>query len=1079
MSENYNNSFVSMINDMAIMNKNSVEVLSKLNDVVTSSETSITINREDNEGNVSSFQIPTVNQLKKNIDILTQTVNSITNPTNTSYITDGNNTKKFVSTDLKREPVSIPSIDSVNNYNIKSNWFFESLMNPLLSVKIDLNDKITTEIGRVLSRRYIIKFEVTESGEYTDAGASSLNIFKNKFLNKNDFSINDFLSWLSDTNNKGVIGKDDISRLIDEEEFPINYKNLKGRGYFSVYKMEVDDINNKIWYHLNTSNFETKEGGVVSLTEGNELVLSKRSNITRYRIIETSNNDSDFKIALERLEGFDPVPIGENVLEYYSEIENDKYINVSVGFNEYNVLFLKSINTDTNIISSLWSKGTSFFTNDLLNSETNVALGDYYNTNVNDYGKILQDYSKLYSPIDTIVKPPVPVLDVNNFKVVQINKHLTDNENTEKLGKLQSKKESTKSKIEQITKAITDLNNELNGTSFSSTSSRQTLYSKLNSLYEQQESENKTLSSIIQSITSSRFENVPTPKYSVRGFWEIPGVSKINGIEHHIIKFLVQYRYSSKGSDANSTEGFSLDNFKNSNGDDLSTGYFSNWNELTTKTRERLFNKTTNKWEWKTENLTSGDEFNINSLDINIKDNEKIEVRIKSISNVGYPLTQLQSEWSNIMQIEFPSELSKNENYIQDTLDEASKDEVVIRINENLNSKGLFEHTKNSYIDNDTYIAHSDRNIVTSFSDNTKTPYTLSEYLNLLTNKITVLEEKINKVKGELQVILTKGSSSMLIKNNSTNYITIECEDYSTKTPDSYRTYVNEIKLIKDYNLSFRNISNTEGLSFLTNKNYIENSLIKLSDFNQTDDLLNRPCFVNQNNGYIKQVDKQKIWLCDKSLNGDEELYIKDKVSDISKNLGKNISTTNGDKITNEGDWSDDINLKCCIMPMLNSNIELTDIKEKSILEAKKDINIPINIYFKLGYNSGETDKSIFTVKDDSKDIKTRKIRFYTQTGDNAEPFTFELEFTLNRFKEAVFTEPPIQIREEIETTTNINTIQEEKSNYTSQIIRKTPYDQYNNDKSVYNEDGYWNVFEDEREYEDNRWYNRNEDDIF
>ena len=91
--------------------------------------------------------------------------------------------------------------------------------------------------------------------------------------------------------------------------------------------------------------------------------------------------------------------------------------------------------------------------------------------------------------------------------------------------------------------------------------------------------------SIVNNI-KAKYEsgNVVLPKYRVRGFWDIPDskVSPSSG-EQEIIKFRIRYRYLSEYGNANKEEEFT---YKSGNASVI--GRFSNWNEIETKTRERV-----------------------------------------------------------------------------------------------------------------------------------------------------------------------------------------------------------------------------------------------------------------------------------------------------------------------------------------------------------------------------------------------------------------------------------------------------------------------------------------------------------
>ena len=62
-----------------------------------------------------------------------------------------NTSKKIKSVDLNREPAQIANLNLVTSFGQGNNWFFESLMNPLLSVGIDLSGQIDENVNKVLS----------------------------------------------------------------------------------------------------------------------------------------------------------------------------------------------------------------------------------------------------------------------------------------------------------------------------------------------------------------------------------------------------------------------------------------------------------------------------------------------------------------------------------------------------------------------------------------------------------------------------------------------------------------------------------------------------------------------------------------------------------------------------------------------------------------------------------------------------------------------------------------------------------------------------------------------------------------
>ena len=52
------NSFISMMEKSAILYKNSVEILTKINDAITKTNITVTINSENTDGTISNYTVP-------------------------------------------------------------------------------------------------------------------------------------------------------------------------------------------------------------------------------------------------------------------------------------------------------------------------------------------------------------------------------------------------------------------------------------------------------------------------------------------------------------------------------------------------------------------------------------------------------------------------------------------------------------------------------------------------------------------------------------------------------------------------------------------------------------------------------------------------------------------------------------------------------------------------------------------------------------------------------------------------------------------------------------------------------------
>jgi hypothetical protein len=148
------NSFISLMEDISILNKNIVEIVAKLNTVISSTDSSVQFTLYKPDGNQSTYNMPTVGYLETQINNINNNIKRLsTFNDSTSLIIDGKSVKRIYTTDLNNEPSPLNTIPNISTFEPINNHFFESLMNPLLSINIDLTDKVNDTVDGVLIRR--------------------------------------------------------------------------------------------------------------------------------------------------------------------------------------------------------------------------------------------------------------------------------------------------------------------------------------------------------------------------------------------------------------------------------------------------------------------------------------------------------------------------------------------------------------------------------------------------------------------------------------------------------------------------------------------------------------------------------------------------------------------------------------------------------------------------------------------------------------------------------------------------------------------------------------------------------------
>jgi hypothetical protein len=950
-----------------------------------------------------------------------------------------NQYKKIITVDLNREPGDVGSLGSVSSFKALNNWFFDSLLSPIISVQLDLTGKIETNVRKVKSRRYIVDFAKDASGSLTPLGQSALNSFNTLFRGNSSIDITDFENWHNTT--PGVV--EPSNPKFDEQIFDLEPNELLYDGEFSVLRIQEDRLNRKLFYVLDKLEYVVRSTNQTQqLSIGNELMVNSERTSTKYKVIEVSTAESNPRVRLERLEGIEPIPVGISTLKMYSPVIYTQKVNISVGYDEREVIFVKPLNADNNLLARNWSLGTGFWTNDLrlesTTTDNGLTMEQFYIDYVYDYGEVLQDLVAKKTPNKLAGTPVSPTLNATNFKVVQINKHLTDTPDSNKIKQKHNLQLTLKSEVQQISDALIDKNKKAKFTKFKTESLRKQAELETEELIRKKDSKSKLLSTISQEIIS--LSKSPTikvePKFRVRGFWTMPESIVTRGTRpQEIVQFRVQYRYVSKDGTEPPIETFNVDN-------NQSKAAFSNWNEFKTDARKRTYNPATGEYTWVIEDIESADTPNINQIDISIQSNEKVEIRVKSISEVGWPESPTESDWSEILTIDFPDNLNNVVNENDFILKEATSEDLKIKMNQELSAKGLDDHLSDTIVVNNVTFHHDASKILSGMKDENGVSLDLFTYMKSLQDRIISLEEKISRAKGELEVIVLRNNQEFVLANGSETTFNIECEDYldtytGTGVP-SGRVYANNIYVIKDFVVKLRNKSTSSSLGLLSNRTYLQNADVYNSSAPQTfwvndqDELL-----TSETTGQTRtQMNNQFIWTVN------YESVLDNNVNKITENIGNLFTTNSSNSITNvlgNNEYSVGYN-ETTLLSFLGNNKSLLDPSKwidnsvsvssttkllttihpvvqnlESIVETNTDkiktvsptdansVIIPLNIYFKM--NSLDNNQSGLNYKYINLNLSRKtvthikKIKFFLENESENRPFVFTLKFNINRSK--------------------------------------------------------------------------------
>jgi hypothetical protein len=665
-------------------------------------------------------------------------------------------------------------------------------------------------------------------------------------------------------------------------------------------------------------------------------------------------------------------------------------------------------------------------------------MEQFYIDYVYDYGEVLKDLVAKKTPNKLAGVPNIPTLNLDNFKVVQVNQHLTDTPDANLVKQKHNIQLNLKAEVEQIQNAIGDRNKKLKITKFKSETDKKKHDLELFELINKKDSKSKLLASIAKEIIdlSANPKTKVDPKYRVRGFWSIPEATSTRGTKpQEIVQFRVQYRYVSKDGRESPIESYTIDGSN-------SKASFSNWTEFKTDARKRSYDSTTGEYFWEIQDLESAETPNINQIDISIQTNEQIEFRVKSISEVGWPESPVESDWSEIISIPFPDDLNNILNENDFILQEATKEDLKVSMNQELSAKGLDEHLSDQLTINSKTYHHDATKILSGMKDSNGNALDLFEYLKNLEDRVKSLEEKINRVKGELEVVILRNNQEFVISNGSETTFNVECEDYlesySASGVPTGRVYQNNIYVIKDFVIRVKNKATSSPLGLLSDKTYLQNSNVYNTAVpqcfwvNDKDELL-----TYDTTGSTKtQINNQFFWQVNYDSVSDTSVTklsenIGNSFTSVSNSLTSVLSTNefnigynetsilnfigNNKSLLDPSKWVDSTvsvasttKLLTTIHPIIQDLENITELNSEKVksLNPLADTIIPLNIYFKmnsLDVNQSGLNYQYINLNASTKTVKhIKKVKFLLENESENKPFTFSIKFNINRNKVVV-----------------------------------------------------------------------------
>ena len=940
------NSLSTTLPELIKLFTNALESFEKINTAATTDEEAVTVNIEEMDGTVSKITIPSFGYLKNSINRLENNIKAISNldgKGSTLRLADGSYRKLLIDR-LPSEAADVTEMKGVTEFNIKSNWFFENLISPLLYVSFDVTDQVVESTERILVNRYILDCNT----------ATKETVFDTLLKGKSNISFEEFQKLLLTHS---------INYVLDEEIVDIPIRHKQYYGNFDVLKIsniEKTEIVNgnevtsiKKLYKLNKLTYSDINAGyedTMQLKIGDSLEVISDPITTRYIIksIDSSTNS----VILELVEGYEGITIGTDIFKVNTPNNSPVNVDVTIGYNEKCVVFIKPIDPDSNMPAVNWSPGCAFFTNELSTTDTfgNVqTLDKYYRDSVLDFGAFLLSCAEdFYPTVRQGIVPDAPVLYEDNFEVVLINAHVAESNAVKQLKQLNNQKNELENRLKELDSTISSSRTKIQTKNYSTEVERDADKNTLNGLITERNSQAELYRSVVNEILSkSKDSSIESakPKYRIRGFWQMPAekYSEETG-NQAIIKFKTRYRYLDANGAANP-----LEQFEYQNGNMRTQATFSNYTIVESVLRPRYKNSITGRWQWGDIQDTDPDAISINRLDIPITKGEQVEIQVKSISEAGYPGNCLESDWSDSIIIEFPADMSSF-NEIDDIIKQNKEDLTKIALEQDLESKGILKHVETSFSSNDNYFAHNASNIASGFVSENQVPIDVFTKMNEMQNRIDELTAALLGLQGEIVVSLvdSEGNVTPINKNACTQVFAGYYSD-DVKNLDDPRGAI----ISKTY---YINISNSEDTPLRLVSRFAGNRTTKV-DSSIVSNLKQEDAIYYKGDNEVKLVGKN-IQV------GDSTIEQKSIFEDLAKDGLVIKSGINGGAATIKGKSGNAIELKRTVVgetdevpissPLENKTIFAAAVKNVFELELNEKINQAFKTFKEVKDNNFE-----------------------------------------------------------------------------------------------------------------------------
>lgn len=972
-------SLTEYLTEIQALTKKNLEILKALNNsfYTKSEHLSVTIDE-------TQYVIPSFISLENKLNTLEDNFENLVNAPRTgeaAFDFNGNTqsieVKGFTNTPPTAfEGLSMEKVASIKTFDHEKNSVFKDFLTPIPFVKIDLAN-LPSDIHQVNVKKIVVSnpelvsllknacewIDKAENGKEKSVcrPINYATVVKKLFVYEKD---KDYVSYdkvytLPIRYELGT-GKYRIEEIVD---------NYTDENFFEHYELKLDNTDYSI----------ADETIKRNLLEGDYLVTNNDK--VKLRIEGVNYSNSTVRVQVEN-GGFadlctvDSGNVELSTLKFFAigNIKENKYLKVPLEEDEFVLLFFAPIQRNS-LIQSAWSDGLFFDVYELLDKNDNKTnYKEYYDQSVTNIGDKLfglvslasNDFINMSKEEFENITQAKPIIDESALKVVQINNHMSNAETIQEIYNIYNQKENYKLELKNVQTEIDEINEKLNKISFEDiTSTRKVYTDQLSGLNERKKELNAAIADCIQEITVAATDTdvpVDNPKYHIRGFFDYNAfLDSIGEVmtkpdRQQVIKIDVQYRYKN----ANRTTGDAK-----TIGD---TGdIFSDWNIMSSFVSER-----TPQYGYKfvyPDDSSKVNEPSFNQIDIPISQGETVDLRLRVVYSAGYPFVKTASDWSEIVNIEFPVELRKNISVLS-IIEENNSDTTKEAFRGYLDKEGVSEHTQDKLLDQDITYFHKPEHIASGFYTEERRVIPLRDKLQTLTNEIITLKDEVFGTSSDnLLVTLSDGESDVILNPFADNLFVMKDFSSSDKTDELVITTLtlnvqnnsktSNIKLFSLFPGNYNDaISSTRQSKFDLKDYSLSNLKIPVYNDSYTQYVNSSGAFVSPSAGIVSgtiyklkvQEQRQNQWIYFRlkdAYNGED--YYSININDVYKNkLYGDIKREAHDYlIDNPG------NNGMLAYPHISSNkdICITEFDENNckIIYPGESVQVNITVQYRLG----------------------------------------------------------------------------------------------------------------------------------